>query len=214
MSAIAQYAPMNGAWTDPKTGKLTASGQIWLRDLWLRVGGAEATDLGTVGADLDALEVVVAGDIADLAALEAIVTAMTNGHAIQDEGAALTQRATLDFVGGGVAATDTGTKTRVTIKGVISGTSTVDFGSGASHASLAVTGQTLLTGGVQCWIKPEATADHSADEHLLETLKVFASDIVAGVGFTLHLLNSSEKNAPSGRGTLIRGRWSVGWSYT
>ena len=129
-----------------------------------------------------------------------------------------------------------------------SGTSIIDFGSGgASHATLAVTGQTAILAGslVYCWLKPEATADHSADEHLVETIKVFASDVTAGVGFTLHALNTSEAVAPDiplesllgrfsgtgaasgpgqtpgnnlpnrgGTGTLIRGKWSIGWMYT
>lgn len=129
-----------------------------------------------------------------------------------------------------------------------SGTSIIDFGSGgASHATLAVTGQAAILAGslVYCWIKPEATVDHSADEHLVETIKVFASDVSAGVGFTLHALNTSEavepdippaamlgwssgtggasglgqaarNNLPNrgGKGTLIRGKWSVGWMYT
>ena len=129
-----------------------------------------------------------------------------------------------------------------------SGTSIIDFGSGgASHATLAVTGQAAILSGslVYCWIKPEATADHSADEHLVETIKVFASNVTAGVGFTLHALNTSDavepdipswallgrssgtggvpgpgqaarKNLPNrgGKGTLIRGQWSVGWMYT
>jgi len=127
------------------------------------------------------------------------------------------------------------------------GTSVVDFGAGASHASLAVTGQTAILAGslVHCWLKPEATADHSADEHLVETIKVFASNVSAGVGFTLHALNTSESVEPGipleslrgrfsgagvasgrgrspinnppnlgGKGTLIRGKWSVGWFYT
>lgn len=128
-----------------------------------------------------------------------------------------------------------------------SGTSVIDFGAGASHASLAVTGQTAILAGslVHCWLKPEATADHSADEHLVETIKVFASNVSAGVGFTLHALNTSESVEPGipleslrgrfsgagvasglgrsprnnppnlgGKGTLIRGKWSVGWFYT
>lgn len=127
------------------------------------------------------------------------------------------------------------------------GTSIIDFGAGAAHATLVVTGQAAIVAGslVYCWIKPEATADHSADEHLVETIKVFASDVVAGVGFTLHALNTSEAvepniplesllgrysgtgNAPGrgraprnnlpnrgGSGTLIRGKWSIGWMYT
>ncbi len=92
-----------------------------------------------------------------------------------------------------------------------SGTSIVDFGSGgASDASLVVTGQTAILAGslVYCWIKPEATDDHSADEHMVETLKVFASDVVAGVGFTLHVLNTSEIVAAGIPELALRGRSS------
>lgn len=39
MTAINQYAPTNGRWVDSH-GRLTAAAQIWLRELWLRTGGA------------------------------------------------------------------------------------------------------------------------------------------------------------------------------
>lgn len=99
-----------------------------------------------------------------------------------------------------------------------SGTSIVDFGSapGAAHASVVVTGQTNVSLGslVSCWIKPEATVDHLADEHMVETLHVVASSLVAGVGFTIHAFNTSQIHTPGGSGTLISGKWSVGWAYT
>lgn len=126
-----------------------------------------------------------------------------------------------------------------------SGTAIIDFGSGSSHATVDVTGETAILSNslVYVWIKPEATADHSADEHMVETIKVHASDIVAGDGFTIHGFNTSELfemiNEPThgrlfgtgiysgpgqerrttdidrgGRGTLITGTWTVGWMYT
>jgi len=129
-----------------------------------------------------------------------------------------------------------------------SGTSILDFGSGgSSHVSLAVTGQAAILAGslVYCWVKPEATVDHSADEHMVETIKVYASDVIAGTGFTLHAFNTSQtvsagipdtaklgrfsgtgaasgggKAAPNspprfgGAGTVLTGKWSVGWLYT
>lgn len=131
-----------------------------------------------------------------------------------------------------------------TVLGV--GTSVIDFGTGSSHTTLVVTGQPLVQAGstVYCWVKPEATVDHSADEHMLETLRVFATDVVAGVGFTLHGVNTSDLFEPlllplsylqrtsgtgavpgrgkndrttrylGGRGTLLRGQFSVGWLFT
>jgi hypothetical protein len=122
------------------------------------------------------------------------------------------------------------------------GPATLDFGAfpGQSDASVAVTGQAGIVAGslVEAWIRPEATADHSADEHMLETLKVFAGNIVAGTGFTIYGFNTSEVNEPldkgpavnplrqvltsgatdpvpyrGGQGTRIYGQWSVAWVW-
>lgn len=127
-----------------------------------------------------------------------------------------------------------------------SGTSIVNFGSsGSSHTTLTVIGQPLILAGslVYAWVKPEATLDHSADEHIVEDIRVYASDIVAGVGFTIQAVAGneiiSEPNlqrlsrfsgvgqdqgpgqqargtlpAPGGKANLVFGRWSVGWLYT
>ena len=80
------------------------------------------------------------------------------------------------------------------------GTATLDFGAfpGESDATVAVTGQAAIVAGslVEAWIRPVATADHSADEHMLETLKIFAADIVAGAGFTIYGFNTSQLNEP------------------
>lgn len=125
------------------------------------------------------------------------------------------------------------------------GTATLNFGAfpGSSHATVAVTGQGAIVAGslVEAWIRPVASADHSSDEHMVETLKVFASDIVAGVGFTIHGFNTSQLSeslepgggggkdgvetagsghgtgyaAPErgGRGTLIYGAWTIAWVW-
>jgi hypothetical protein len=80
------------------------------------------------------------------------------------------------------------------------GTTTLDFGAfpGKSDASVAVTGQASIVSGslVEAWIRPEATADHSADEHMVETLRVVAGNIVAGTGFTIYGFNTSQLNEP------------------
>jgi len=82
---------------------------------------------------------------------------------------------------------------------VYTGTATVDFGAfpGKSDASVVVTGQTaiLTTSEVIVRIRPEATADHSSDEHWVETIEVFAAEIVAGTGFTIYARNTSEINS-------------------
>lgn len=118
------------------------------------------------------------------------------------------------------------------------GTASLDFGAfpGKSDASVAVTGQVTIASGslVEAWLRPEATADHSSDEHMMETLKVFAADIVAGTGFTIYGLNTSQLNEPvppprtspyarggykcagtasGGQGTRIYGVWSINWAW-
>jgi hypothetical protein len=70
------------------------------------------------------------------------------------------------------------------------GTTTINFGAfpGGYDTSVAVTGQASITGTslVEAWIFPTATADHSADEHLMTEIKVRAGNVVAGVGFTIY----------------------------
>jgi hypothetical protein len=154
---------------------------------------------------------------------------------------------TLDITGArkGIGATGAnGTNGGGTVLG--SGTSIVDFGSsGSTHQTLVVTGQAAILAGslVYCWIKPEDTVDHTADEHIVESLAVYAASIVAGVGFTLHVKSTSEiisirpearrsrfsgtgqdfgpgqaarNNLPNlgGRTPLLKGKWSIGWLYT
>lgn len=81
-----------------------------------------------------------------------------------------------------------------------SGTTTVDFGAfpGKSDTTRVITGQATIASGslVEAWIVPTATADHTADEHWLETLKVMAGTIVAGTGFTIYAVNTSQVNEP------------------
>ena len=65
------------------------------------------------------------------------------------------------------------------------GSTTVNFGAfpGSSDTSVAVTGQASILAGslVEAWVSPVATGDHSADEHLVETFKVMAGNVVAGL---------------------------------
>lgn len=72
-----------------------------------------------------------------------------------------------------------------------------------------MTGQASIVAGslVEAWIRPEATAEHSADEHMLEDLKVVARDIVAGTGFTVHGVKTDK-----GEGKLA-GRYSIAWAW-
>jgi hypothetical protein len=89
------------------------------------------------------------------------------------------------------------------------GTTTLNFGAfpGKSDTSVDITGQTLIASGslVEAWIRPVATAEHTADEHLVENLKVVAGNIVAGTGFTIYGL-TLDKNR-------LYGSWTVAWVW-
>lgn len=80
------------------------------------------------------------------------------------------------------------------------GKTTIDFGvfPGKSDASVNIIGQAAIVADslVEAWIRPEATADHTADEHMVETLKVIAGNIAAGIGFTIYGFNTNQINEP------------------
>lgn len=92
------------------------------------------------------------------------------------------------------------------------GLATLDFGAfpGKSDASVDVTGQASILSGslVEAWILPADTADHSADEHMVEDMKVFAGSIVAGNKFTIYGLEGGGRAS-----TRIYGQWNVAWVW-
>lgn len=118
------------------------------------------------------------------------------------------------------------------------GTASLDFGAfpGGSDAYVDVTGQTGYTSAnlVDAWLNPIDTADHLADEHLVETIRIKAKYLSAG-SFRIHGVNTSERTEPlepfqglgggpsvaqgdqqptrGGQGTRIYGVWSVGWVW-
>jgi hypothetical protein len=95
-----------------------------------------------------------------------------------------------------------------------SGTATLDFGAfpGKTDATVAVTGQTGIVAGslVGAWLRPVATADHSADEHMIEQIEVVARDIVAGTGFTVAGISKTQY----GDSHRLYGTWTVAWAWT
>ena len=92
------------------------------------------------------------------------------------------------------------------------GTADLDFGAfpGKSDASVPVTGQGSIASGslVEAWLRLVDTADHLADEHLVEPIEIQAGNIVAGTGFTIYGINRT----PIGD-TRIYGVWKVGWVW-
>lgn len=99
------------------------------------------------------------------------------------------------------------------------GTTTIDFGAfpGKSDASVAVTGQAGIVAGslVEAWIRPVATADHSADEHLANPPRVLAGNIVAGTGFTIYGFAEPKSDSASQFSDCPRvyGLWTVAWVW-
>ena len=124
---------------------------------------------------------------------------------------------------------------------ITTGTATLNFGSfpGSSHATVDVTGQTTISGtsSVKCWLDPVATADHTADEHVVESLRVAIGAITPGVGFTIHGRNTNQRREPladqrrgytvgaaalpspdiapyvGGSSPQIYGTWTVRWEW-
>jgi hypothetical protein len=108
------------------------------------------------------------------------------------------------------------------------GTTTIDFGAfpGKSDASVAVTGQAAIVSGslVEAWIRPVDSADHLADEHLVEHIKIVAGNIVAGTGFTIYAFNVTPQIPGSDdidgnytsqptNSTRLYGVWNVNWAW-
>jgi len=89
------------------------------------------------------------------------------------------------------------------------GTTTVNFGAfpGTTDTSVAVTGQAGIVAGslVEAWVRMEATADHSADEHMVDPPEVIAGTIVAGVGFTIYALTKNTRRH--------YGQYTVAWVW-
>ena len=98
-----------------------------------------------------------------------------------------------------------------------SGTTSVDFGAfpGATDTSVAITGQAAIVSGslVGAWLRPVATADHSADEHRVERIAIVADTIVAGTGFTIYAREDGEATVRN-EGHLRWGLWTVAWAWT
>ena len=97
------------------------------------------------------------------------------------------------------------------------GTATIDFGAfpGKADTSVAVTGQTGILSGslVEAWIQPAATADHSADEHMVENIRVVAGSIVAGTGFTIYAFTRYDNLGTGRDANFLYGQWNVAWVW-
>jgi len=113
-----------------------------------------------------------------------------------------------------------------------SGTTTVNFGAfpGSAEAEVDVSGQSgfVASSEVEAWVQPIATADHSADEHKIENIRVLATYKVDGT-FTINgyvvpfpqtrVINYSRGRAPGGgveglsQSHRLYGQFTVAWAW-
>lgn len=98
------------------------------------------------------------------------------------------------------------------------GIATLDFGAfpGASDATLDVaTAGVVASSRVEAWIQPAATADHTDDEHMVETLKVFglylSNDNIRIRGFNTSQLNEPVLPDPYNGEMIQAGATAVAW---
>ena len=88
------------------------------------------------------------------------------------------------------------------------GIATLNFGAfpGATDASVAVTGQGAIAAAshVEAWVRPEDTADHLTDEHMVDPPRVTVKSIVAGTGFTIYGFANNNRHY---------GAWNIAWAW-
>jgi hypothetical protein len=91
-----------------------------------------------------------------------------------------------------------------------SGSTTVDFGAfpGGPSASVAVTGQSTISATSQprASVRAADSADHLADEHVVEPIRLTCGNIVPGTGFTIYAVADSPHS-------FLYGVWNVDWSW-
>lgn len=86
------------------------------------------------------------------------------------------------------------------------GTAIVDFGAGATEASIAVSVPTITaTSQVGVGLRSEATAVNSVDDIYLDPVEVYAIGITAGVGFTAFAKTTSH---------MAFGTYKIDWATT
>ena len=89
------------------------------------------------------------------------------------------------------------------------GTATVDFGAACiDRAAVVVTGQTGILAGsqVEAWLMAVGNAENGADAHILAAalMNMVAGDIVAGTGFTIHLVCEAR----------VSGKFTLQWVWS
>ena len=86
------------------------------------------------------------------------------------------------------------------------GTAVIDFGAGATEATVTVTGQTAITATSQVGValRSEATALNSVDDIYIDPVDVFVTGINVGAGFPILAM---------ARNGLAFGTYKVDWAW-
>jgi hypothetical protein len=85
------------------------------------------------------------------------------------------------------------------------GTTTINFGSKATDTSVSVSAPAITAGQlVEAWVFPATTASNTVDNHWVDSIKLVAGNVQAGVGFTIFA------KVDTG---FAHGVFNVGWVY-
>jgi hypothetical protein len=103
----------------------------------------------------------------------------------------------------------------------------IDFGAwpGSSMATLNINGQAAIAAGsvVEAWVVAKNTADHSADEHIVDPPRLICGAIVPGSGFTIYATSTENRRAPfsplhrgqrkTAKTSRTYGKWALAWRW-
>jgi hypothetical protein len=86
------------------------------------------------------------------------------------------------------------------------GIALIDFGAAANDMQFVAIAEATVTASsvVLLSIDPSGTADHSADEHLIESFELRLGEIRPGVGFDIWMV--------AGDNAGLEGKWGVRWA--
>jgi len=190
-------AALSGAITAAAGSNTTALGSFTKAQLDTAISDGNAMYIG----DAPTAHTHVAADVTDFTAssraqVEAALIAGTN-VTLTPSGTGATRQITIAATGGG--------------GGAIGGTASINFGGGVgtSFIETVITGQTGIGAGsrIKVWFQGDSTADHSAYVHKTifpQQIALSASDIVAGVGFTINAITNLR----------LRGLVSCRWEWS
>lgn len=95
---------------------------------------------------------------------------------------------------------------------------TLDFGAfpGSSHATLVVSSNRTQgippNAEVRVSVQPRASADHTADEHVVESIR-FVARRESESSIRIDAFNTNDKVTAAGKGTFLVGQFNCRWEW-